>query len=167
LTGGGSSLPEVQRLLAVLAAGRRCAETGTAFGEGAAAIASTAASLVTVESDRKRAEIARTRLDGLANVELLVGDWRELLPRHAPFDFLFFDAGHIDDAPEVVDLLAPRGLLLKDDLTPDRPAPDPVRAFLFDHPELVAVEILTTASTAAIVAAKRSVDNEKGQTRRV
>jgi hypothetical protein len=30
LTGGGSSLPEVQRLLAVLAAGRRCAETGTA-----------------------------------------------------------------------------------------------------------------------------------------
>src|SRR5205085_12101399 len=50
VTGGGSSLPEVQRLLAVLAAGRRCAEVGTAFGEGALAIASTAASLVTVES---------------------------------------------------------------------------------------------------------------------
>ena len=52
MTGGGSSLPEVQRLLAVLAAGKRCAETGTAFGEGAAAIASTAVSLVTVESER-------------------------------------------------------------------------------------------------------------------
>ena len=70
MTAGGSSLPEVQRLLAVLAAGRRCAETGTAFGEGAAAIASTAASLVTVESDHVRAEIARARLDGLPNVEL-------------------------------------------------------------------------------------------------
>src|SRR5439155_25042226 len=125
VTAGGSSLPEVQRLLAVLAAGRRCAETGTAFGEGAAAIASTAASLVTVESNRERAEIARVRLDGLANVELLVGDWRWLLPSHAPFDFLFFDAGDIDETPEVVDLLAPGALLVKDDLTPNRPGRDP------------------------------------------
>jgi predicted O-methyltransferase YrrM len=167
LTAGGSSLPEVQRLLAVLAAGRRCAETGTAFGEGAAAIASTAASLVTVESDQERAEIARTRLDGLANVELLVGDWRELLPPHAPFDFLFFDAGHIDETPEVVDLLSPGGLIVKDDLTPNRPGPDPVRALLFEHPDLVAVKILTTPTTAAIVAARRSSDARKGQTRRV
>jgi predicted O-methyltransferase YrrM len=154
LTGGGSSLPEVQRLLAVLAAGRRCAETGTAFGEGAAAIASTASSLVTVESDPARAEIARERLAGLANVEVFVGDWREVLPRHAPFDFLFFDAGHINEAPSVVDLLAPGGLLVKDDLTPNRPGPDPVRSFLLDHSQLVAVEILTTPTTAAIVAAK-------------
>jgi protein-L-isoaspartate O-methyltransferase len=52
----------VQRLLAVLAVGRRCAETGTAFGEGAAAIASTAHSLVTVESDAERAQAAAERL---------------------------------------------------------------------------------------------------------
>ena len=51
MTGGGSSIPKVQRLLAVLATGRRAAEVGTAFGEGADAIASTAASLVTVEID--------------------------------------------------------------------------------------------------------------------
>jgi predicted O-methyltransferase YrrM len=156
LTAGGSSLPEVQRLLSVLATGRRCAETGTAFGEGAAAIATTAASLVTVESDRERAEIARARLEGHANVELLVGDWRELLPARAPFDFLFFDAGHIDEAPHVVDLLAPGGLLVKDDLTPNRPGPDRVRSFLLGHLQLVAVEILTTPTTAAIVASKRA-----------
>jgi predicted O-methyltransferase YrrM len=156
LTAGGSSLPEVQRLLAVLAAGRRCAETGTAFGEGAAAIASTAASLVTVEFDPARVEIARERLSGLANVELFVGDWREVLPSHAPFEFLFFDAGHINESPQVVDLLAPGGLLVKDDLTPNRPGPDPVRSFLFDHPELVAVEILTAPTAAAIVASKRA-----------
>jgi predicted O-methyltransferase YrrM len=155
MTGGGSSLPEVQRLLAVLAAGRRCAETGTAFGEGAVAIASTALSLVTVEHDPERAAVAAERLDGLANVELEVGDWRELLPARGPFDFLFFDAGRLDESPEAIDLLAPGGLLLKDDLTPGRPGPDPVRDLLFGHPELVAVEILTTPATAAVVAARR------------
>jgi predicted O-methyltransferase YrrM len=155
VTGGGSSLPEVQRLLAVLAAGRRCAETGTAFGEGAAAIASTAVSLVTVERDPERAAAARERLAGLDNVELVAGDWRDVLPARAPFDFLFFDAGRLDEAPEAVGLLAPGGLLLKDDLTPGRPGPDPVRELLFGHPELVAVEILTTPETAAVVAARR------------
>ncbi len=135
MTGGGSSLPEVQRLLAVLAAGRRCAETGTAFGEGAAAIASTAASLVTVESDAERAQIAAKR---------------------APFEFIFFDAGRAEESQAAIDLLAAGGLFVKDDLTPNRPGPDRVRDFLLNHPQLVAVELLTTASTAAIVAAKRA-----------
>ena len=155
MTGGGSSLPEVQRLLAVLAAGRRCAETGTAFGEGAAAIASTAASLITVERDEERAAVARERLRRLDHVELHVGDWHEFLPARAPYDFLFFDAGLIYESPEVVDLLAPGGLLLKDDMTPGRAIEgDPVREFLFGHPELAAIEILTTPETAAIVAVK-------------
>jgi predicted O-methyltransferase YrrM len=154
VTGGGSSLPEVQRLLSVLAAGRRCAETGTAFGEGAAAIASTAASLVTVERDPERAAVARERLAGLEHVELFVGDWRDVLPVRAPFDFLFFDAGRFDEAPDAVDLLVSGGLLLKDDLTPGRPGPDPVRELLFGHPELVAVELMTTPETAAVVAAR-------------
>jgi predicted O-methyltransferase YrrM len=90
LTAGGSSLREVQRLLAVLAAGRHCAETGTAFGEGAAAIASTAKSLVTVESDAERAAVAFERLRSFDNVELLVGDWREHLPARGPYELIFF-----------------------------------------------------------------------------
>jgi predicted O-methyltransferase YrrM len=155
VTGGGSSLPEVQRLLAVLAAGRRCAETGTGFGEGAAAIASTATSLVTVEADPERAAAAADRLSGLANVELVVGDWHDVLLAKAPFDFLFFDAGRLDESPDVIDLLAPGGLLLKDDLSPEWPGPDPVRELLFGHPELVAVEILTTPRTAAVLAVHR------------
>jgi predicted O-methyltransferase YrrM len=154
LTGGGSSIPEVQRLLAVLAAGKRCAETGTAYGEGAAAIASVAESLVTVESDPERAAVAAERLAGLQNVELIVGDWRDHLPGRAPFEFLFFDAGRLDGAPEAIDLLAPGGLLIKDDLTPNRPGPDPVRELLFNHPRLVAVEILTTPHTAAVIATR-------------
>jgi predicted O-methyltransferase YrrM len=156
LTGGGSSIPAVQRLLAVLAAGKRCAETGTAFGEGAAAIASTAASLVTVESDPERAAVAAERLRDLANVELIVGDWREELPARGPFEFLFFDAGRMDEAADAIELLAPGGLFLKDDLTPNRPGPDPVRELLFNHPQLVAAEIMTTPTTAAIVATRRT-----------
>jgi predicted O-methyltransferase YrrM len=156
LTGGGSSIPAVQRLLAVLAAGKRCAETGTAFGEGAAAIASTAVSLVTIESDPERAAVAAERLRDFANVELIVGDWREELAGRGPFDFLFFDAGRMDEAADAIELLAPGGLFLKDDLTPNRPGPDPVRELLFNHPQLVAAEILTTPTTAAIVASRRT-----------
>jgi predicted O-methyltransferase YrrM len=154
VTDGGSSLGEVHRLLAVLAAGRRCAEVGTAFGEGAAAIASTAASLVTVESDPRRAEVAADRLAGFANVELLVGDWREHLPQRAPFDFLFFDGGKLDEAPDALDLLGPGALLVKDDMTPDRPRPDPVRDLLFGHADLAATEILTSPTRSAIVAVR-------------
>ena len=156
MTDGGSSLPEVQRLLAVLAAGKKCAETGTAFGEGAAAIASTAVSLVTVESDPSRADVATGRLRDFDNVDLFVGDWREHLPSRAPFEFIFFDAGRAEESQAAIDLLVPGGIFLKDDLTPNRSGRDPVRDFLLNHPQLVAVELLTTASAAAIVAAKRA-----------
>ena len=64
MTEGGSSIPEVHALLRVLAAGRRAAEIGTAFGEGARAIAKTAESLVTVELDAARAERGGRRSPG-------------------------------------------------------------------------------------------------------
>ena len=156
MTGGGSSIPEVQRLLSVLAAGKRAAEIGTAFGEGAAAIASTAASLVTIEVDEERAAVARRRLAGFGNVEQLLGDWRELLPPRAPFDLLFVDGGDAKTDPRVFDLLAPGGVAVKDDMTPGRPGPDPVRELWLSHPALEAVEILTTPTTAAILAARRA-----------
>jgi predicted O-methyltransferase YrrM len=156
VTGGGSSLPEVQRLLAVLAAGRRCAEIGTAFGEGALAMASTAASLVTVERDPDRAAVAEARLRELGNVRLVVGDWRDVLPPLAPFELVFFDGGHFEEAPDAIDLVAPHGLIVKDDLTPGRPsAGDPVRKLLFGHPELLAAEVLMTPTAAAVVAVRR------------
>jgi predicted O-methyltransferase YrrM len=154
MTGGGSSLPEMQRLLAVLAAGKSCAEVGTAFGEGAAAMASTAKSLVTVELDPERASVALELLRDFPNVELLVGDWRDHLPQRAPFDLLFFDGGHFDEAPDSINLVALGGLIVKDDLSPDWEGSDPVRELLFNHPELVAVELLTTPQTAAVLAVR-------------
>ena len=132
MTGGGSSIPEVQRLLSVLATGRRVAEAGTAFGEGAEAMAGTARSVVTVELDPERAALAAERLAPCENVELLVGDWRELLPPRRPFGLVFLDGGGFKRAPDengdlVFHLLEPGGLLVMDDLTPDWPGFDPVR----------------------------------------
>lgn len=155
MTAGGSSLPEVQRLLAVLAAGKHCAEVGTAYGEGAAAIASTARALVTIESDEKRALVAAERLRDLANVELIIGDWREHLARRAPYELIFFDAGRAGQSQPAIDMLVPGGLFIKDDLTPTRVQNDPVRAFLLNHAQLTAAEVLTSPNRAVIVATKR------------
>jgi predicted O-methyltransferase YrrM len=156
VTDGDRSLPEVHRLLAVLAAGRRAAEIGTAYGGGAQAIASTAASLVTVEIDPERAAAARERLAGRSNVEVLLGDWRELLPERGPFELVFVDGGGQETKtdPAVLELVEPGGLLVLDDLTPGRPGPDPVRELWLSHPEAVGVEILTTPRSAALLVAR-------------
>ena len=157
MTGGGSSLPEVRRLLAVLAAGKRCAEVGTAYGEGAAALASTARSLVTVELDADRLSIAAYRLRRFPNVELLAGDWRDHLPQRTPFDLLFFDGGHFDESREAIDLVDAGGFTVKDDLSPDWEGRDPVREFLFDDPKLLAVELLTSPTTVAVLEVRLGV----------
>ena len=155
MTRGGSSIPAVQALLRVLAAGRDVAELGTAFGEGAAAIAETARSVVTVERDPERAAVARERLAGLENVEALEGDAYDVLRGRGPFGLVFADGGAYD-WERILELLEPGGLLVKDDLTPGRAVDgDPVREFLLRDPRLAAVEILTTPESAAIVAVKR------------
>jgi predicted O-methyltransferase YrrM len=154
VTGGGSSIPAVQALLRVLATGRDVAELGTAFGEGAAALAETARSVVTVELDPERAAVARDRLASFANVEALQGDAYELLRGRGPFGLVFADGGRYD-WEQILDLLEPGGLLVKDDLTPGRPIEgDSVREFLLGDPRLEAVEVLTTPDSAAIVAVK-------------
>jgi len=156
VTGGGSSLPEVHALLRVLATGRDVAELGTAYGEGAAAMAETARSLVTVEVDPERAAVARERLAAFAHVEALEGDAYELLRGRGPFGLVFADGGRYD-WERILELVAPGGFVVKDDLTPGRAVEgDPVREFLFRDDRLHAVELLTTPATAAIVAVRRS-----------
>ena len=158
-----SCIPEVGRLLHVLTPGRiRVGEIGTGTGVGAAWIIAAldeGASFVTVEAEEERAAAAAHLFAGLRDVRVLHGDWHRVMPREAPFDLLFYDGGgkqHPDrDGQQVVDLLAPRGLVVMDDLTPGRPVPDPVREFWLGHPGLAGTEILTTPSTAAILAANR------------
>jgi predicted O-methyltransferase YrrM len=160
VTAGGSSIPEVQALLRVLAGGRlRAAELGAAFGEGAAAIASGLApggTLVTVENDPDRLALARKAVAILDNVTVVEGDWHDALVPHAPFDFLFVDVRDAKTDPRVLDLGSPGALYVIDDLTPGFPGPDGVREFWLDNPRLTSTEILTTPTTAAIVAALRT-----------
>jgi predicted O-methyltransferase YrrM len=160
LTGGATAIPEVQALLRALATARDVAEMGAAYGETAAVVAETARSVVTVERDPERLALARRRLAGLANVELLEGDVFEQLRGRGPFDLVFVDGGLRPVDPRrweaILDLVEPGGILVKDDLTPGRRVEgDEVREFLLRDPRLAAAEILATPEMAVIVAVKR------------
>ena len=108
---------------------------------------------VTVEVDPERAAQAREALAGTPAV-VLVGDWRELLPARGPFDLVFADGGVAYDL--VADLLAPGGIVVKDDLTPGRATEgDATREALLLDDRLIATELLVTSEMAAIVAVRR------------
>jgi predicted O-methyltransferase YrrM len=164
-----SCIPEVGRLLAVLAAQvtrGTIAELGTGAGVGTAWIASVLrpdVSCVTVEIDAERASAARGLFTHLPNVEVVTGDWRLILDR-APFDLLFADGGKAKqhEPDTLIDALAPGGLLLIDDLTsePHWPAewrgqPDPIRDFWLNDSRVIATELLTTETTAVILVSRR------------
>jgi predicted O-methyltransferase YrrM len=168
-----SSLREVGRLLAMLAAQRprgRFAEVGAGCGVGTAWIESALgpeATLLTVETDANRAAAVDRLFRDRPQVRVLQGDWHELLPPEAPFDLLFFDGGEwkrgdvVGESEAGLDLVAAGGVVLIDDMTPEsqwpeewRGRPDPVRDFWLGDPRLRAAEVLTTSSTAAIIATK-------------
>ena len=156
------------RPLAVLAASRpagRVAESGTGFGVGTAWLAAGLGehgTLVTVEHEPSRAAAAVQVLSDDPRFTVLTGDWR-LLAAHAPFDLFFCDGGGKRDAPDaVVDLLAPGGLLVLDDFTPDDGWPpryagevDALRLRYLTHPALVAVPLAVRAGEGVLVAARR------------
>jgi predicted O-methyltransferase YrrM len=159
VTGGATAIPEVQALLRVLATGRDVAEMGAAYGETAAVLAETARSVVTVERDPERIVVARERLAGLDNVELLEGDVYEQLRGRGPFGLAFVDGGlrpvDPDRSEAILALVEVGGILVKDDLTPGRPIEgDEVREFLLRDPRLAAAEILATPEMAVIVAVR-------------
>jgi predicted O-methyltransferase YrrM len=168
-----SSIPEIGRLLAVLAAQRprgRFAEIGTGCGVGTAWIASALgaeAALVTVETDAERAAAVGRLFAEVPNVRVLAGDWHDVLPPEAPFDLLFFDGGRwksgdvAAESEQALALVQRGGAVVVDDLTPValwpeewRDRPDPARDFWLGDSRLVAAEILTTPQTAAILAVR-------------
>jgi predicted O-methyltransferase YrrM len=155
LTRGASANASVQALLRALATGRDVAELGAAYGETAALLAETARSVVTVEVDPARVAIARERLAGLPNVELLEGDAYEQLRGRGPFGLVFADGGRPYDWEAILALTEPGGLIVKDDLTPGRAVEgDDVREFLLRDSRLAAAEILAAPEMAVIVAAR-------------
>jgi predicted O-methyltransferase YrrM len=175
------------RLLRLLAGsasggrGGRIGETGTGCGVGTAWLASglaPGATLLTIERNEQRATAARELFRSRPNVQVLHGDARELLA-HSPFDLLFLDGGpnikgHMDgsagpdeaDVAAVLDVLRPGGLIILDDLTPERDwpsewrgRPDRTRQFWLNDPRVAATEVLVDPrggiASAVILAAKR------------
>ena len=156
-----SCLREVGLLLHVLAGERgrgRVAEIGTGYGVGAAWIAAAlppGVPLFTAEFDAERARVAAELFAEDQDVHVLAGDWRERLPGEAPLDLLFVDARAAKHEGEaVLGLVAPRGTIVLDDLTPGYEGPDPVRDFWLGHGDLAATEVLVTPQSAAIVAVR-------------
>lgn len=135
----------------------RVGEIGTGCGVGAAWILSALrpeVPFVTVELDGERAAAAAVLLAEDEHARVLRGDWAETLPAEAPFDLLFADGGGqaTKTSAALADLLAPGGTLVLDDLTPGRPAPDPVRELWLGHPRLAAIELQISPREAVIVA---------------
>ena len=158
-----SCTPETGLLLHVLAGMRgreRVGETGTGVGYGAAWIVSALDPSVlffTAELDEARAAAAAELFRGDEHAHVLAGDWHDILGPHAPFDLLFHDGSKRQpelDGEETLQLLAPRGLIVMDDLTPGRSGPDAVRDFWLDHPDLAAIELQVSPGEAVIVAVR-------------
>lgn len=111
---------------------------------------------VTVEVDGERAAAAKAIFAGDSDVRVLTGDWRELLPGEAPFDFVFVDGGDArGDVEAVLSLLAPRGTVVMDDFWFDPNEPDRRRDSWLEHPELSATELWVTPERRAVIAVRR------------
>jgi predicted O-methyltransferase YrrM len=162
-----SSLPEVGRLLSVLAASvvrGRVGEIGTGCGFGAAWIASAlpaSASFYTIDIYAPYVDAVRSLFADRPNVHVLHGDWRELR-RHGPFQLLFADGGKSKQEHEtVLDMVALGGMIVLDDLTPEeywpeewRGQPDTLRQFWLNSDRVAATELRLTERHAVILATR-------------
>ena len=154
--GPSASLPGVGRFLAVLAAGcggGRLAELGTGVGIGTAWMVSAMppdCTLITVEIDDKRAQVARELLAADPRVHVITGDAFSVLPGQGPFDLIFADGGRPHDHVDLVGWLKIGGHIVNDDVTPrsllaaDSPflTDDPKRRAFFEDQRLVSTEVV-------------------------
>ncbi|RKE22276.1 O-methyltransferase [Streptomyces sp. TLI_171] len=116
---------ELLRALAAARPGGRVLELGTGAGASASWLLSgmdADATLLSVEQDAAVAAVAAKHLGGDPRVELVVGDGAELIDRLAgqAFDLVFADTwpGKFHHLDQALDLLAPGGTYLVDDLFP-------------------------------------------------
>ncbi|MFF2814037.1 O-methyltransferase [Kitasatospora cineracea] len=122
---------QLLRTLAAARPGGRVLELGTGAGAGASWLLSgmdAAAMLVSVEQDAAVAAVAAEHLGADPRLRLVVGDGAELIDALAPgsFDLVFADTwpGKFHHLDQALELLAPGGLYLVDDLLPQPTWPD-------------------------------------------
>lgn len=100
----GPSDGKLVQLLVRLARAQKIVEVGTLVGYSAIVMARAlppGGKLWTIEFEPRHAEVARANIAaaGLANVEVLVGAGRDVLPTldaHGPFDIVFIDADKVN-----------------------------------------------------------------------
>ncbi|HSM72221.1 MAG TPA: class I SAM-dependent methyltransferase [Anaerolineales bacterium] len=162
-------ITQVGRLLQVLASGKpggRIGEQGTGAGVGTAWLASglgSEAKLISVEIDIKHANAVAKLFAAYPNVEIRIGDWRDVMSPQEPYDLLFVDAmPRADLVPSkwdaITDLLKIGGQIVMDDLVPVELWPadwdeivDAKRQYAFANPRVRGTEVLTTPSTSALI----------------
>jgi predicted O-methyltransferase YrrM len=152
---------ETGRLLRTLAAQVESGiigEIGSGCGVGAAWISSGMrgdVSLVTVELEETRAKAVKELLGGVSRVQVMQGDWREILAR-GPFALLFADSAAAKyEAETLLGALRRGGLILLDDLTPGGSGgPDPLREFWLKDGRVVGAEVQVRATEAVILAVR-------------
>jgi predicted O-methyltransferase YrrM len=149
-------------LLHVLAARRgieRVAEIGTGAGVGTAWLATAlppGVPLFTAESDAARASSAAALFVDDQDVHVLAGDWRVVLPPHAPFDLVFVDGGRAKDEPDaVIGLATPGATIVMDDFSADWDGPDARRDRWLEHARVATTEVGTGGNARALIAVVR------------
>ena len=158
-------IDEVGSLLRILASsivGGRIGEIGTGAGVGTAWLASGlrgGTTLVSIEIDEKLGRAVSDHFKTNPGVEIVTGDWRGSFSQAGPFDLLFFDGGGADvGAEELANLVKPGGIVVVDDLTPERHwpdawkgSPDPKRELAFNSGHYASHEILLTEYVSALI----------------
>jgi predicted O-methyltransferase YrrM len=161
--GFGRSCRDEDGLLLHVLAGRRgierVAEIGTGAGVGTAWLAAAlppGVPLYTAERNATLAAAAGALFAEDPDVHVLEGDWRSVLPPHAPFDLVFVDGGDAkDDLDAVLGIAVPGATLVLDDFSASRVGPDLRRVRWLTDLRLAAVELGTGGESQAIVAVVR------------
>lgn len=111
-----------------LATGKRVLEIGTHHGRSASALASSALSVVTVDTYKGDPQIgapslalAQENLSAFKNIELIVGDWREQTIDPENYDLIFYDGCHTEEGAFLSRLLQYRGIIAIHDYKPAEP----------------------------------------------
>ena len=145
-------------------------EIGTGAGVGAAWIVSgmsQGAHFNTVEIDPRFAKASTELFDQYNNIDMLCEDWREGFAAKGPYDLVFADGGGVGGAGssewlKMAGLLNPGGIMVIDDLTPERLWPDELqgkpdhkREFAFNSGYFIADEIAVRDDISMLLLVRR------------
>ena len=115
--------------LSKLAEGRRVLEIGTHHGKATSALASTALSVVTIDTYKGDAQIgapsledAKMNLRRFSNVKIVVGDWRSQNIDPDDYSLIFYDGCHTEEGEFLGVLLSYFGSLAIHDYKRKEPA---------------------------------------------